>query len=80
MKENPHSNVIQVYEFREVSEPMIIMVNCPDKSIADADIVDDEKYISAFGQILDGLRLLHIKEVTHCDLKLENFLVERKSK
>lgn len=43
-----------------------------------AGIVDDDRYVSALGQILDGLNHLHRKGVVHRDLKPENFLIETK--
>jgi hypothetical protein len=53
------SNVMQVFEFREEPEPMIIMANYPDRNIVDTGVVDDERYVSALAQILDGLSHLH---------------------
>jgi len=66
---------MQVFEFREVPEPMIIMEYYHDRNMVDALIVDDERRISALGQILDGLRHLHSKGLAHRDLKPENFMV-----
>ena len=67
---------IQVIELRETSEPAIIMTYYPLKNIADAGIADEEGYVNAFGQILDGLSHLHAKGVAHRGLKPENFLIE----
>ena len=55
---------------------MIVMAYCPRGNIFDARGIDDIKYISAFGQILDGLNHLHVKGIVHRDLKPENFLIE----
>ena len=69
-------NVIQVFDFRETPEPMIIMAYHNQGNIIDAGIANDDKYVSAFGQVLDGLGHLHAKGLVHRDLKPENFLVE----
>ena len=69
---------MQVFELRETPEPHIIMKYYPLGNIADAAIADQEEYVSAFGQILDGLSHLHAKGVAHRDLKPENFLIEMK--
>jgi len=69
--------VIQVFELRETPEPAIIMAYCALGNIVDAGTVDDDKYVSAWGQILDGLGHLHAKGVVHRDLKPENILIER---
>ncbi len=69
---------MQVFEFREAPEPMIIMEYYPDGSIVDALVVDDMRRISAMGQILDGLSHLHAKGLAHRDLKPENILVKLK--
>lgn len=67
---------MQVFEFRETPKPMIIMDYYPAGNITDSNIFNEELYISAMGQILDGLSHLHAKEIAHRDLKSENFLVE----
>ena len=71
-------NVMQVFELLETPEPAIIMTYYPLGNIANAGIVDEERYISAFGQVLDGLSHLHAKGVVHRDLKPENFVIEMK--
>jgi serine/threonine protein kinase len=45
-------------------------------NIAEAGVTYDQ-YVTAFGQILDGLGHLHAKRVAHRDLKPENILVEK---
>ena len=69
---------MQVFELREAPEPMIVMAYYPDGNMVDALVVDDERRISATGQILDGLSHLHAKGLAHRDLKPENFLVKLK--
>lgn len=71
-------NVMQVFEFRETPEPMIILDYYSEGNIVDAGDIDDERYVSALGQILDGLSHLHAKEVAHRDLKPQDFLVKKK--
>ena len=68
--------MIQVFELRETPEPAIFMVYCPLGNILHACIANEDKYVSAWGQILDGLSHLHAKGVAHRDLKPENFLIE----
>lgn len=71
-------NVVQVFELREIPEPMIIMTYYPDGNIVDAGIVDEVRRVTSFGQVLEGLAHLHANGVVHRDLKSENFLVEMK--
>lgn len=55
--------MVQVFELRETPEPAIIMAYYPLGNIVDAGIVDEDRYVSALGQILDGLSHLHAKGV-----------------
>ena len=59
---------MRVHEFRETPVPNII----------DASDISQEEYISAMGQILDGLRHTHPNGVAHRDLKPANILVKKK--
>lgn len=67
---------MQVFEFRETPEPMMIMTYYRHGNIVDAGIVDEDQYVTLLGQILDGLKHLHSKGVAHRDLKPANLLVE----
>ena len=67
--------MMRVFEFRESPKPHTIMDFYHCGNVAEAGI-DYDQYITAFGQILDGLGHLHAKGVAHRDLKPENFLVE----
>ena len=70
-------NVIEVFEFLEIPEPMIIMAYYPIGNMVDAGINDEETHVTAFGQVLDGLSHLHARKIVHRDLKPENLLIER---
>lgn len=67
---------MKVFEFYERPEPTIIMEYYSYGNIADAGELGEVTYISAFGQILAGLKHLHGKGIAHRDLKPENLLVE----
>jgi serine/threonine protein kinase len=69
-------NVMRVVEFRESSDPLIIMDYYEHGNIMEANVAYDQ-YVTAAGQILDGLGHLHAKGVVHRDLKPENILVEK---
>ena len=69
-------NVMRVIEFRETPEPLIVMDYYDLGNIMEAGVVYDQ-YVTAVGQILDGLNHLHAKGVAHRDLKSENLLVEK---
>lgn len=69
-------NVIQMFELREIPETAIIMAYCLFESMVGAGIVSKNKYVTAWGQVLNGLSHLHTKKMVHRDLKPENFLIE----
>jgi serine/threonine protein kinase len=68
--------VAQVFELQEKPEPKIIMAYYPHGNMVDALILDEDRRLSGFGQVLDALSHLHAKGIVHRDLKPENFLVE----
>lgn len=68
-------NMMRVFKFQESPKPHIIMNYYHCDNIAEAGI-NYNQYLTAFGQILDGLSHLHVKEVAHRNLKPKNFLVE----
>ncbi|KAL2276395.1 hypothetical protein FJTKL_00932 [Diaporthe vaccinii] len=55
---------------------MITMPYYRSGSMAQAGIVAEEKFVTAFGQILDCLAYLHARNIIHRDLKPENILFE----
>ncbi len=69
-------NIVQVVEMREDPEVMIVMRYFPSGSIAQAQIYDKSKLVTAFGQLLDCLAFLQSRNVTHRDIKPDNVLVE----
>ncbi|KAL9103376.1 MAG: hypothetical protein Q9163_001588 [Psora crenata] len=76
MRDNPHPNVVEVFEFRESPVAMMIMPYYSHGNMREATFLDDNKYKGAMGQILDALGYLHSRKVAHRDLKPENVLVE----
>lgn len=62
-------------ELLDSPEPVTIMEYFRAGNISDLDIQEDD-YISAYGQILSRLGHLHSKGIVHRDLKPENILVE----
>ncbi|KAI0426212.1 kinase-like protein [Xylaria sp. FL1042] len=76
MKDNPHPNIVPVFELREEPQVMIVMRYFPRGNIVQAGIRDESKLVTAFGQLLDCLAFLHSRRVTHRDIKPENVLVE----
>lgn len=91
MKENPHvgvmpscqelglivqkPNIMQVIDFYEKPEPVLVMPYYPLGNLQDLKDVSLERYVSAFCQVLIGISHLHERGVVHRDLKPENFLV-----
>ncbi|KAI1129045.1 kinase-like protein [Nemania abortiva] len=76
LRDNPHPNVVEVFDLQELPIPMIVMPYFPFGNMVDAGIYDNDQHVSAFGQLLDGLVHLHSRNVVHRDLKPENILVE----
>ena len=68
-------NIMQVIDFYETPEPVLVMPYYPLGNLQDLKDVNREQYVSAFCQVLVGIRHLHEREVAHRDLKPENFLV-----
>lgn len=66
---------MQVIEFRETPEPVLTMPYYPLGNLQDFTNVSAKQYVSAFRQILLGLRHLHEREIVHRDLKPANLLV-----
>lgn len=65
-----------VIEFVEEPEPRLVMPYYPLGHLGDFEGANLEHYVSAFPQILLGLRRLHGRGVVHRDLKPENLLIE----
>ncbi|KAI8944013.1 kinase-like domain-containing protein [Xylaria longipes] len=68
MNRHPHNNIVEVFQFREAPAPTIYMAYCADGNMSDVSF-DEAEYVTAFGQILDGVK--------HRDLKPENLLVQK---
>lgn len=66
---------MQVIDFEEKPEPLLLMPYYPRGNLEDLTGVKGPQYVSAFRQILLGLRHLHGRGVAHRDLKPENLLV-----
>ena len=69
-------NVMQVIEFRKTPDPFMVMEYYKHGNIMEACLTYDQ-YVTAIGQILDGLGHLHAKGDVYRDLKPENLLVEK---
>ncbi|KAL9615897.1 MAG: hypothetical protein Q9160_009170 [Pyrenula sp. 1 TL-2023] len=69
MKVNPHPNIMRVIEFRETPKPLLLMPYYPLGSLTDYDNATQEQHVSAFRQVLLGIRHLHQRGVVHRDIK-----------
>ena len=65
---------MRVIDFQEEPEPLLLMPYYPYGNLEDL-IVKPPQYVSAFRQVLLGLRHLHGRGVAHRDLKPANLLV-----
>ncbi len=72
-------SVMQMFEFRKTSEFMIIMCYYFHENIVNVDVVNENKRVIFFEQILNDFAHFHANEIMHRDLKFENFLIEMKS-
>lgn len=68
-------NIMQVIGFEEKPEPLLLMPYYPLGNLEDRKDVESSQYVSAFRQILLGLRHLHGRGVAHRDLKPANLLI-----
>lgn len=67
---------MQVIDFQDGDKPLLVMPYYPAGNL-DTCIISEDDCVSAFLQILLGLRHLHSRGIAHRDLKPENLLVER---
>ncbi|KAK3174021.1 hypothetical protein OEA41_001265 [Lepraria neglecta] len=75
MKNHPHPNIMRVIDFKEKPEPSLWMPYYPHGNLEDRTDVKPWQYVSAFRQMLLGLRHLHGRGVVHRDLKPANLLI-----
>ena len=81
LKRIHHKNIIQLYEIMESSSNLyIIMEYCENKELFDYIIskkfLQEKEACRLFQQIIDGVEYLHLSNITHRDLKLENLLLD----
>ena len=67
---------MRVMEFQETLEPLIVMDYYDLGNFMETAVAYDQ-YLTAVGQVLDGLDHLHAKGLAHRDLKPENLLIEK---
>jgi serine/threonine protein kinase len=63
-------------EMRENPDIMIVMPYFKCGSIVQAEVCEESKLVTAFGQLLDCLTCLQTRGITHRDIKPDNVLVE----
>ena len=61
--------------FLEAPDPLLVMPFYPLGTLDAQEAVTEQQYVSAFHQILLGLRHLHARNIVHRDLKPANLLV-----
>ncbi|KAL8648858.1 MAG: hypothetical protein Q9210_004744 [Variospora velana] len=77
MENHPHPNIMRVIDFKEKPEPSLWMPYYPHGNLEDRRDVKPWQYVSAFRQMLLGLRHLHRRGVVHRDLKPANLLIAK---
>lgn len=66
---------MSVENFQETPYPVLYMPYYPLGNLQDMKGISETQYVSAFRQILLGLRHLHERRIAHRDLKPENLLI-----
>ncbi|KAK3311727.1 kinase-like domain-containing protein, partial [Chaetomium strumarium] len=69
-------NIVQMIELHESPDIMIIMPYFKCGNIVQAEVYEESKLVTAFGQLLDCLTFLQTRGITHRDIKPDNVLVE----
>lgn len=83
LAEVAHERIARITDFGEVQGEsrqipyfaMELILGQPIDAYAAADDVSGDQVVSALGQLLDALQYLHNRDIMHCDVKPDNFLV-----